>query len=257
MLVSIIIISLNEAKNIKSTILAAKNAAKLRNGGSLPIEIILSDGGSTDKTVEIARGLVDKVINSPRGRSNQLNEGAKNSKGDILLFLHADTLLPKGAILRIYKHMKDSNAVGGGFKKYWNWNPKLKVSSFVKFLNFWWQGLGNWIVRLSKNYPGDNAVFVRREIFDRLKGFTEMWICEDLDFVKRLKILSKNQVLYIRSAVLTSTRRYENMGYLRLVILWWLIYWLWRFGISQKVLERRFKRYTIIPEEGNKGYLRV
>ena len=256
MLVSVIIITLNEAENIKLTIERARLATQFPSGRTVPIEIIVSDGGSTDGTVQIANNLVDEVVIGSAGRYKQLNAGAKRSKGDVLLFLHADTLLPKGAIIRILYRLRNSDAVGGSFKKYWNWNPKVKRTSFLKFMSFIWQGFGNWLVRLLKSFPGDNAIFVRKEIFNNLNGFRPLWICEDFDYIRRLKKYGKKKVIYIRAAVLTSTRRFERYGFFRLNYMWFWIYWFWRLGMSQERLKARFSKYSIIPEKGNRLVLR-
>lgn len=243
MLVSIIVITLNEVKNLEETIEKARLAAQFPSGNVVPIEIIVSDGGSTDGTLEIAQKIADKVIIGPSGRYLQLNAGANQAKGDILLFLHADTILPEGAIIRILYRLRNPKLIGGGFKKHWNWNPVVKRSFFLKFANFWWQGLGNWLVRLLRTFPGDNAIFVRKSIYKILKGFQPLWICEDFDFSRRLKKYGKKRFIYIHSAVLTSTRRYEKSGFLYLNFIWFWIYWLWRLGMSQKRLKVKFKKY--------------
>ncbi|NVM35605.1 MAG: glycosyltransferase [Candidatus Lokiarchaeota archaeon] len=247
MLVSIIIITLNEAENIELTIKKARLAASFPSGKVPPIEIIVSDGGSTDGTLEIAQKIADKVFIGPRGRYLQLNAGAKQAKGDILLFLHADTILPEDAILQILYRLGDPNVIGGGFKKDWNWNPIVKRSSFLKFANFWWQGLGNWLVRLLRTFPGDNAIFVRKSIYEEIKGFRPLTICEDFDFSRRLKKYGKKRFIYIDSAVLTSTRRYEKFGFIYINLVWFWIYWLWRLGMSQERLKVKLKNYYIIP----------
>ncbi len=241
MLISVIIITLNEVEYIIETVEKARRAAQLPSGKSIPIEIIISDGGSTDGTQEIAKKIADQFIIGPKGRPHQLNKGAKNANGEILLFLHADTLLPEGAILQIFNRLQDPNIIGGGFKKYWNWNPKIKRSSFLKFTCFWWQGLGNWLVRLLRTFPGDNALFVRKKIYEALNGYRPLWICEDFDFSHRLKKYGKKRFIYIRSAVLTSTRRYEKSGFYYINLIWFWIYWLWRLGMSQKRLKVKFK----------------
>jgi len=245
MLVSIIIITLNEAENIELTIKQARLAAIFSLGKSIPIEIIVSDGGSTDGTLEIAQKLADKVLKGPRGRYLQLNAGAKQANGDILLFLHADTILPKDAIIRIFYRSGDAKVIGGGFKKDWNWNPKVKRSSFLKFVNYWWQGLGNWLVRLLRTFPGDNAIFVRKSIYKEINGFRPLWICEDFDFSRRLKKYGKRRFIYIPSPVLTSTRRYEKHGFFYTNFIWFWIYWLWRLGMSQERLRVKFKKYFL------------
>lgn len=255
-IVSIIIITLNEAENLELTIKKARSASKLPSGRGFPIEIIVSDGGSTDGTLELAQKLADEVITGPKGRYKQLNAGATQAKGNILLFLHADSILPEGAIVRIIHRLRDPEVIGGGFKKHWNWNPNIKRSSLLKFLNFWWQGIGNWLVLLLRTYPGDNAIFVRKSIYEKIEGFRSLWICEDLDFSRRLKKYGKKRFIYIHSAVLTSTRRYEKYGFFYTNIIWFLIYWLWRLGMSQERLKVKFKKYSANPERLFKNYLR-
>ena len=255
MFLSIIIITLNEAENLEETIEKARLAAHFPSGKSIPIEIIVSDGGSTDDTIEIAKRLADKVIVGPKGRYLQLNSGANQAQGEVLLFLHADTLLPEGAIIRMLYKLKNPEVIGGGFKKFWNWNPELKRSSFLKFLCFWWQGLGNWLVRLLRTFPGDNAIFVRKSIYREINGFRPLWICEDFDFSHRLKKYGMRRFIYIRSAVLTSTRRYEKYGFTNINLLWFKIYWLWRLGMPQERLKVKFNKYKTIPEKVNKTYL--
>ncbi len=251
--VSIIIITLNEVDNIKSTIQMVRKSALLNSGKLFPIEIIVCDGGSKDGTVKIAESLADKVIISQRGRFRQLNAGAKEATGDILLFLHADTLLPKGAMLKINQEMRNQVNIGGGFKKSWNWGHLVKRSSFLKFITFWWQGLGNWLVRLVKTFPGDNAIFVRKNLIE----FSPMWICEDFDFSRRLKKkYGRKRVRYISSFVKTSTRRYEKYGFLKTNWTWFLIYIYYRLGMSQTGLRHHFKKYSTIPERANTRYLR-
>ena len=241
MLVSVIIITLNEVENLEETIKKVHLAARFPSGIVFPIEIIVSDGGSTDGTIELAEKLADKLIIGPKGRYLQLNTGAKQAIGDILLFLHADTILPEGAIIRIIYRLKNLNIIGGGFKKDWNWNPMIKRSSFLKFAAFCWQGLGNWLVRLLRTFPGDNAIFVRKSIYEEHKGFRPLWICEDFDFCHRLKKYNKDRFIYIHSAVLTSTRRYEKYGFFYVNFFWFWIYWFWRLGMSQDKLKVKFK----------------
>ena len=268
LLVSIIIITLNEAKNLESTIESSRNAALMSRGRKLPIEVIVSDGGSIDGTLELAEAFADRIVHSQKGRYMQLNAGAKASKGDILLFLHADTILPRGAILRIVKRFQDSKVLGGAFKKDWNWSPNITLSNFLNFSVKFWQGFGNWLTQLIKEFPGDNAFFIKREVFDQLNGFSPMWICEDLDLSRRLlkyskkiernifkKISYKKRIAYIRTPVKTSTRRFESYGFFKSVYLWFKIYWLWRAGFSPDQLRDLVPKYKTIPQYTKRSIL--
>lgn len=269
LLVSIIIITLNEVENIELTLKSSKNAALMSTGKFLPIEIIVSDGGSKDGTIELAEMHADKVIHSQKGRYLQLNNGAKASKGDILLFLHADTFLPQGAIIRIIKVFQNPSVLGGAFKKEWIWSPDINLSKFLKFFTKFWQGFGNWLTHLIKEFPGDNAFFIKRDLFNQLSGFSAMWICEDFDLSRRLlkhskkieehffkKITYKKKIAYIRSPIKTSARRFEIYGFLRTVYHWFKIYWLWRLGFTQAQLRRVVPKYTSSHLPIKRNYLR-
>ena len=165
MLISIIIITLNEAENLETTINAVRSAAKFDSGKSIEIEIIVSDGGSTDGTLKIANRIADKVINAPKGRYKQLNTAAMESSGDILLFLHADSILPRGGLIRVYHKLKDPCVIGGGFIKVWKWSPHVIRSKLVDFLMYFKERFDIFVVKVTKIFPGDNAVFVRKSIF--------------------------------------------------------------------------------------------
>jgi len=268
LLISIIIITLNEAENLETTINAVRSAAKFGSGKTIPIEIIVSDGGSTDGTIELAINKADKVINAPKGRYKQLNTGAMESSGDILLFLHADSNLPKGGLIQVYHKLKDPCTIGGGFIKVWKWSPDVKRSKLVNFLMYFKERFDNLVVKLTKIFPGDNSIFVRKGIYNKLGGFAPMWICEDFDFSLRLKkfgrnfahnssnILEKDKIICIRSPVKTSARRIEKYGFLKTFGMWFFIYWFWRLGMSQERIKNRFKKYKIEPERVDKNYLR-
>ncbi|MBD3339569.1 MAG: glycosyltransferase [Candidatus Lokiarchaeota archaeon] len=245
MLISVIIITFNEEENLAETIKSVRSAVNLFPKGFSLVEIIVSDGGSTDETINIAKSLADLIIESPKGRHNQLNFGASVSKGEAFLFLHADTYLPEDALIRMIIRLKDPKILGGGFKKHWNWSDQVKRTSFLKFCCKIWQGVGNLLVGATKAFPGDNGIFVRKETFDFLGGYKPLWICEDFDFIYRLKKIGKNHITYIQSPVLTSARRLERYGFFRTIILWTLIFFLWKLGMDPKRLRNLFKKYSI------------
>ena len=137
----------------------------------------------------------------------------------------------------------------------------ITLSSFLNFSVKFWQGFGNWLTQLVKEFPGDNAFFIKREVFDQLNGFSPMWICEDLDLSRRLlkyskkiernffkKISYKNKIAYIRTPVKTSTRRFETYGFFKSVYMWFKIYLLWRAGFSPDQLRDLVPKYKTIPQ---------
>lgn len=270
MLISVIIITLNEEKNLKKTILAARESARFDSKNYIQHEIIVSDGGSDDKTIEIAEEYADKVVIGPKARYKHLNLGGKEANGDILVFLHADTILPKDGLLQLaYRLKQNPEILGGAFKKSWNWPSNVKLTRFIKTCNYLLEGFGNWGVRLCKLFPGDNAIFVRKELFDELDGFSKMWILEGLDFTKKLRNYSKEledwpkfrrykrKLAYIRPAVLTSTRRFQKYGFIRVWCSWAVIYFLWRLlKMPQYRIRLFFQKYNNTPEEGDKKLIR-
>lgn len=270
MLISVIIITLNEEKNLKKTILAARESAKFNSDKSLPIEIIVSDGGSEDKTIEIAKKYADKIINAPKGRVKQLNIAAEKARGDVLIFLHADTLLPKTGLLQLaYKLKKNPKIIGGGFKKYWDWPSDVKLTRFIKACNYFLTGLGNWGVQIDKTFPGDNAVFIKKDVFEEIGGFGNVWILEGFDLTQKMKEYTEKlykwprfrrnlkSIAYIRPALHTSTRRFEVSGFFRVWLSWSIIFFFWRvLKWPQYMIRLYFQKYNTDPEEGERKIIR-
>jgi rSAM/selenodomain-associated transferase 2 len=194
---SIIIPTLNEEEVIKRCLETVVNIPG--------IEVIVSDGGSTDKTVEMAGGYRDvKVVSSIRGRGVQMNAGASYAHGEILLFLHADSILSREVILKIPCFFQNNSIVGGAFK----------IRLLSKRLSYRLIEAGiNFRSRLLKLPYGDQGLFVKRSVFKELGGFGGMAVCEDLDFIWRLKKLG--EIAILDEEILSSVRRWENSGILR------------------------------------------
>ncbi len=197
--ISIIIPTLNEEKNLGFLLHYIK-----QNFNSC--EIIVVDGGSSDKTVEIAQEFAT-VVFSPKGRGKQLNAGAKNATGDILWFLHADTTPHIESIKLIQSNMLDKNIVGGGFA--YNLGS---TSMALKFIS-WFSNQKN---RLLKRIYGDMGIFVRREIFNKIDGFPESLLMEDFEFSRRLKRIGK--ILILPQQIKTSPRDWYKEGFTKKVI---------------------------------------
>ena len=147
------------------------------------------DGGSSDASVAIARPLCDALIVAPRGRARQMNAGARASHGDALVFVHADTIVPSTFAADIASALSDPAVVGGRF------DVQLDASALP------YRIIGAMISlrsRISRTGTGDQAIFVRRDVFDRLGGFPELELCEDLEFSRRLK--RAGRIACLRSA---------------------------------------------------------
>lgn len=203
-------------------------AATLSSLSGLADERIVVDGGSRDRTRELARDAGARVIESPRGRGAQLNRGARAAIGEVLLFVHADTLVPPGAGSAILAAI-DAGALGGAFRIRFDapgWRYRLGET------------LASWRSRWSGVALGDQAQFVRRDVFAALGGYAEWPILEDLDFSLRLR--RQGRVVILPLAVTTSARRFVRRGPLRTVLRNWWIVARFRTGASPRELARLY-----------------
>jgi rSAM/selenodomain-associated transferase 2 len=195
-------------------------------------EVIVVDGGSGDRTAEVVgdRASVRYLVGE-RGRARQMNAGVRAARGDVLLFLHADTQLPEGAAAAIAGALADPSAVGGRFD--------------VRFSNEHWPfrmiaALMNRRSRLTGIATGDQAIFARRAAFDDLGGYPDIPLMEDIELCARLKRRGRIACLSLR--VTTSARKWEEEGVLRTIVLMWtlrLLYWL---GVDPARLHRWYYR---------------
>jgi rSAM/selenodomain-associated transferase 2 len=219
--VSVIVPVLDEEKTIATTLDALIALA--------PHEIIVVDGGSTDRTAEICQQFDVKVMVSARGRARQMNSGAKAASGDILLFLHADTTLPNSAFDDIRLALGDSRYVGGRFDvelagQHW----MLKVIG----------AMINYRSRLSKVSTGDQAIFVRRFVFEQIGGYPDIPLMEDLAFCRMLR--HTGEIACLKSRVMTSARRWEIDGVWRTILRMWALKLLYLAGVSPNRLKQYY-----------------
>src|SRR5437016_2668350 len=221
MRISIIIPVLNEEKSIGAT-LAALQRLK-------PDEVIVVDGGSIDGTREICASFGVPAFPSPPGRAMQMNHGAGQASGDILLFLHADTLLPDSALNDIRTVMENSRCVGGRFDVELDGDHWMLcvIAAMISLRS-----------RLTKTATGDQAIFVRREIFEKIGGYPDIPLMEDIVFSRALKGMGKMACL--RSRVITSARRWKMEGVWRTIWKMWTLKFLYLLGIPPARLKRYY-----------------
>ena len=215
---SIIIPTLNEIANIAGII------EKVRRLD--PLEIVVVDGGSDDGTLSAA-STADHVLTAPRGRAAQQNAGAAASRGDVLLFLHADCWLEAGSLDQVAAALADRACVGGCFRQ--------RIDAQGR--RFRWLEKGNALrVKLLRLAYGDQGIFVRREVFDRLGGFPPVALMEDLFFMKRLRREGKLKLL--AGPLHVSGRRWEKQGVVRQTARNWCLTWLAQLGVSPNRLAK-------------------
>jgi rSAM/selenodomain-associated transferase 2 len=179
-------------------------------------ELIVVDGGSADGTVTRAVGIADRIVVTAAGRARQQNAGAELARGDALLFLHADTQLPDDAMDRV----RAALAVGG-----WGRFDLALTGRGLMFRVI--ERMVSLRSRLTGIATGDQAIFVRRDLFERADGFPEIPLMEDVALSRRLR--RAGRPVCLRARVTTSSRRWETRGVWRTILLMWrlrLAYWL-------------------------------
>lgn len=190
--------------------------------GNEETEIIVADGDPKAGTLKvILRGDVKKV-KSARGRGRQMNEGARVAKGDILIFLHADTELPSDALTRIATAMQDKRCIAGAF------DLGIKSERFIfRIIEF----VASLRSRITGIPFGDQAIFMRKDYFDRIGGYKDIPIMEDVEIMDRIKQMG-DRVIIIKQKVNTSPRRWEKEGVIRCTLRNWLLQILYLLRIS-------------------------
>lgn len=222
--VSIIIPALDEAAGIEGTL---RPLQPLRARGH---SIVVVDGGSADATVRIARPLADAVIASEPGRARQQNAGATVAAGDVLLFLHADTRLPPDADRLILDGLRTTGRGWGRFDvRLSGRHPALRVV----------ERMMNVRSRATGIATGDQAIFVRRDWFTQVKGFPEIPLMEDVALCKELRRLGPP--LCLREPVVTSSRRWEERGIARTIVLMWRLRAAYALGADPARLAERYR----------------
>ncbi|SJZ37657.1 TIGR04283 family arsenosugar biosynthesis glycosyltransferase [Selenihalanaerobacter shriftii] len=222
-LISVIIPVLDEESTIIETL---KEVSQLSGRK----EIIIVDGGSKDRTYELAEGLADKVCQTRAGRGHQMNVGAKKATGDILFFLHSDSCIEEDALLSIKSALQDPEIIGGSFS--------LKVDDDSLPLRFI-----SWTSNLRAKYLkiifGDQGVFVRSSVFHDLGGYPDIELMEDWAFSK--KIAKVGKLVQLSQNIYTSARRWHKFGTWKTIFLMHKIKILYLMGVSPKKLNQIYR----------------
>lgn len=219
MLISIIIPALNEEKGIAEVL---EHTLKLKGH----FEIIVVDGGSQDRTRDIAKTYESvKVYESPKGRAHQMNYGGERANGDVFLFLHADTFLPKEAYKAVVDQCQIHNCIGGSFR--------LVMDGTHPIYKFY-----TWLSQFSFEFftYGDHAMFIKAESFKNIKGFKSISFMEDVEIQKRLR--REGKFKKVKLAVTTSNRRFEKNGLARQLAIDFILVFCYKIGISPDRLKR-------------------
>ena len=221
---SVIIPARNEALSLPALL---EDLAVLRQVGA---ELIVVDGGSSDATCALAQGRVDRVIESAAGRARQMNAGAAAARGDYLWFVHADTRVSAGSLQSLLQVLR-AQPLWGRF------DVRLSGRSLALRL------IGTMInlrSRLTGVASGDQGIFVARAAFEALHGYADIALMEDLELSRRLKRRARPRCL--RPPLGTSSRRWEQRGIWRTVLLMWRLRLAYYWGASPDRLAREYHR---------------
>jgi rSAM/selenodomain-associated transferase 2 len=227
-LVSVIIPVLREAHQLDPLI---DHLCQIADG--LPVEIIVVDASPDGESIKAVSREGVTLLTAPAGRARQMNAGAAAAKGDALLFLHADTRLPQGAFRRISETLSDDRYVAGAFDlRYGSTRASIRCIARVACLRS----------RLTQIPYGDQAQFFRRDYFEKLCGFADIPLMEDVEIMLRIKEQG-DRILILPEPVVTSARRQEKEGIVRCTLRNWSIMTLYVLGMSPERLVRFYKNH--------------
>ena len=223
--ISIIIPVLNEAERLGDSL---QSLQALRGRGH---EIIVVDGGSVDGTIDQIEGRADRVLETSAGRSVQMNAGARVASGEVLWFLHADSLVPPDADRRLLDALSDSERSWGRFDVAFSGRgaPFRMIATMMNIRS-----------RLTGIATGDQGIFVTRRAFLEVDGFPSIALMEDIAISRALKRIGRP--LCLRQTLVTSSRRWKQMGVLRTIVLMWSLRLAYALGIDPARLARLYQR---------------
>ena len=228
-MISVIIVAYNEEVLISSIINCLK---KQQFSGEY--EIILADGGSTDKTVLNARQENISVIQSQKGKAFQMNKAARTAKGNILFFVHADMILAENTLKKIQETVNKGFDAGGFANTFLEYNAKIKATG--KWMNF------RFFDKREQSdkgiFYGDNGIFVKKTVFESLGGFKEILIMEDYDFSIRLNKSGYKTFKIKNPSIVVSARRHIKSGFYKTRFQWVTIRMLYKWGLPSNKLAK-------------------
>jgi rSAM/selenodomain-associated transferase 2 len=235
MKISIIVPVLNEAESLRAFLADLRKRAP-------KAEIIVVDGGSDDGTLALANDLAGELslraLRSERGRAKQMNAGAASAAGDVFWFVHADTRIPRTAIADIESALKDRHVVGGFFRMRF---PR------ERFIYRFSDSIGHYVGVLVGIRYGDHAFFCQRKDFFATGGYPDVPLFEDAEFYRRLR--RRGRTRHLRSEIITSPHRYEQLGPYRLTASYLLLSALYLFRVPIPVLVRIYNRLCLSAGE--------
>ncbi len=221
-LLSIIVPVLNEQSSI---VVFLETLQCYRKNGH---EVILVDGGSGDDTITLAKNLVDQSLSSSPGRARQMNLGAKYANNTVLLFLHSDTYLPISTDTIILEALSSKNSWG-------RFNVKLSGHQFIfRIIEL----MINLRSKLTNVATGDQAIFIKKELFDNINGYPNIALMEDIALSKILR--QQHSCCCLVNTVTTSSRRWEKNGILRTIVFMWLMRFLYYIGTKPNILYKLY-----------------
>lgn len=226
-MISVIIPVYQESERIEGVVRSLEPMAE-----GVPHEVIVVDGDPSGGTIAVLPDKGVLKLMAPKGRARQMNAGAARAAGDILLFLHADTLLPRGAFRNITRAMQDARCVGGAFDlgfqdRRWVFTLTGRCASLKH--------------RLTRVPYGDQAIFMRKDYFESLGGYPDIPLMEDVELMKRVKRRS-GRIVLLTDAVATSARRWETDGILFTMVRNWTLQALYLFGVPAEKLARFYDK---------------
>lgn len=220
---SIIIPTFNEQKNIRDLL---RLLQPVRDCGA---ELIVVDGGSTDSSCEVAEPLCDHLIHSERGRAMQMNAGAAIANGELLWFLHADSIPSDAVFDRLQKICDSGEHIWGRF------NISMSGSHFLLKIVAFMMNIRSWVTGIA---TGDQGIFIHRNLFEEVNGFSNISLMEDISMCSELKKIK--MPFCCREKLVTSSRKWEEKGVFRTIVLMWWIRFAYAMGRNPKKLHQQY-----------------